>query len=211
MSRGVLRMVACGLAAIAPCALAKDYGQFGTTFPIEEVDLLKAISARLHAMAASGELARAQQALKDRTVAGVMRPRPVEGLTPASAARSFTYDPTIEFDHDIRDRQGHLIVARGARFNPLAMLPFNETFVFFDGDRKAEMDFVLARYRARPDVKLVMTKGAPFDAMKTWHQRFYFDQGGLLTAKLGVRHTPTVVARDGDVLRLSEIALKDGA
>ena len=205
------RLIACGVVALASSAAAKDYGQFGTTFPIEEVDLLKAIFARLYGMQANGDLARAQQALKDRTIAGVMRPHPVDGITPASEAHTFTYDPSIEFDHDVRDRQGHLIMARGARFNPLKMLPFNETFVFFDGDRKAEMDFVLARYRARPDVKLVMTKGAPFEAMKTWHQRFYFDQGGLLTAKLGVRHTPTVVARDGDVLRLNEIALKDGA
>ena len=202
------RLIACGLVALASSAVAKDYGQLGTTFPIEEVDLLKAISARLHGMQANGDLARAQQALKDRTIAGVMRPHPVDGLTPASEARTFTYDPSIEFDHDVRDRQGHLIVARGARFNPLKMLPFNETFVFFDGDRKAEMDFVLARFLGRPDVKLIMTKGAPFAAMKAWHQRFYFDQGGLLTIKLGVRHTPTTVARDGDVLRLNEIVLK---
>lgn len=206
-------MAALVLAAsrLAVPAEAKDYGQLGATFPIEEVDLLKAIAARLHAMAANGDLARAKETLKARTIAGVMHPRPVEGLTPASTARSFTYDPTIEFDHDVHDRQGHLIVARGSLFNPLVMLPFNETFVFFDGERKAELDFVLARFRGRPDVKLVMTKGAPFAAMKTWHQRFYFDQGGLLTTKLGVRHTPTVVARDGQVLRLNEIVLKDGA
>ena len=209
--RAAACLIACGLAALAGTAAAKDYGQLGTTFPIEEVDLLKAISARLHGMQANGDLARAQQALKDRTIAGVMRPHPVDGITSASEARSFTYDPSIEFDHDVRDRRDPVHGRLVARFNPLAMLPFNETFVFFDGDRKAEMDFVLARYRARPDVKLVMTKGAPFEAMKTWHQRFYFDQGGLLTAKLGVRHTPTVVARDGDVLRLNEIALKDGA
>ena len=206
--RAAARPIVFGLAVLASTAAAKDYGQLGAMFPIEEVDLLKAISARLHTMQNNGDLARTQQVLKDRTIAGVMRPHPVDGLTPASEARSFTYDPSIEFDHDVRDRKGHLIVARGARFNPLKMLPFNETFVFFDGDRKAEMDFVLARYRGRPDVKLIMTNGAPFAAMKAWHQRFYFDQGGLLTTKLGVRHTPTTVARDGDVLRLNEIVLK---
>ena len=61
MSKGA-RLIACGVAALATSAAAKDYGQLGTMFPIEEVDLLKAISARLHGMQANGDLTRAQQA-----------------------------------------------------------------------------------------------------------------------------------------------------
>ena len=71
------------LASTTP-ALAKDYGQLGEIFPIIEVDLLKAISARLKGMSASGELAKIQDDLKERTIARVKRPAPVEGLSPCT-------------------------------------------------------------------------------------------------------------------------------
>ena len=39
-------------------------------------------------------------------------------------------------------------------------------------------------------------------------RRFYFDQEGRLTGKLGVRHTPAVAVQDGRVMKLTEIKLK---
>ena len=38
---------------------------------------------------------------------------------------------------------------------------------------------------------------------------FFFDQGGRLTEKLGLRFTPTLVTRDGAGLRIDEIPLDD--
>lgn len=188
-------------------ALARDYGQQGEVFPVIEVDLLKAIAARLKGMSASGEMARLQEDLKQRTIARVKRPVPVAGLSPAVAPRTFTYDPSIVFDHDVTNARGQVIVKRGARVNPLHFLPYAEVLVFFDGDRPAEARYVLARFGGRADAKLIMTRGSPFDAMGQYHHRFYFDQGGVLTTKLGVRHTPTIVERDGDVLSLREVPL----
>ena len=44
--------------------------------------------------------------------------------------------------------------------------------------------------------------------MTARQRRFYFDQEGRLTGKLGVRHTPAVAVQDGRVMKLTEIKLK---
>jgi conjugal transfer pilus assembly protein TraW len=46
--------------------------------------------------------------------------------------------------------------------------------------------------------------------MTTRQRRFYFDQEGRLTGKLGVRHTPAIAQQDGRVVKLSEIVLRRG-
>ncbi|MDE2439438.1 MAG: type-F conjugative transfer system protein TraW [Betaproteobacteria bacterium] len=207
MKRLVPLGLAIGLLWLPTPALAKNYGQRGEVFPVTEVNLLQAIAARLHSMQASGEYDRLNNQLRDRTMAYVQRPTPVAGLTPATSARSFTYDPSMIVDRDIRDRDGRLIVAGGTRVNPLNVLPFNQTYVFFDADRKEELEYVLRTYPNNANIKLVMVKGAPIEAMKRYQRRFYFDQGGYLVNKLKIVHTPTVMVPAGDVLRLTEVPL----
>ena len=55
--------------------------------------------------------------------------------------------------------------------------------------------------------KIIFVSGSPFDAMKPWQRRFYFDQGGTLTSKFGIRHTPAVVSAAGASLKISEVPL----
>jgi conjugal transfer pilus assembly protein TraW len=43
--------------------------------------------------------------------------------------------------------------------------------------------------------KIVFVSGSPFDEMKPRQRRFYFDQGGMLVARFGIRHTPAVVSQ----------------
>ena len=54
-------------------ALARDYGQRGTVFPVIERDLLEQIHSRLAQMERSGETARLNEDLKRRTIARVKR------------------------------------------------------------------------------------------------------------------------------------------
>jgi conjugal transfer pilus assembly protein TraW len=207
MKRVFLVALACGAGLVSVPAMAKNYGQRGEVFPISEVNLLKAIAARLHNMQSTGEFDRVNNQLRERTLAYVQRPTPVSGLSPATTARSFTYDPSMIVDRDIKDRDGRLIVAGGTRVNPLNVLPFKQTYVFFDADRKEELEYVLKTYPNRADVKLVMVRGAPLEAMKKYQRRFFFDQGGYLVNKLRIIHTPTVMVPAGDVLRLTEVVL----
>ena len=65
--------------AIASQAMARDYGQHGTVWPVVELDLLQQIHARLTQLEKTGETARLNEQLKRRSIARVNRPEPVAG------------------------------------------------------------------------------------------------------------------------------------
>lgn len=201
----ILLTFAFGLTSVP--ASAKDYGVRGKTFAVSEVDLLKSISQRLRIMQSSGEIDRLNGQFRDRAIAKINRPTPVQGMSPATVKRSFFYDPTMVFGGDVKDDKGRIIVRKGQSMNPLDTLPFNQTYVFFDGDRPEEMKYVTENFANDAQIKLIMVKGAPLDAMKRYRRKFYFDQTGYLTTKLGVRHTPAVMVRDGKKLKIEEIPL----
>lgn len=195
--------VTCALVLAVPAA-ARDYGQQGAVFPVIERDLLEQIHTRLTAMEKSGETQRLNQELKRRTAARVNRPEPVADLVRASAARRWSFDPTITLETDIRGAKGELIHARGTRVNPLDSVPLRSELLFFDGDDPDQLAWAL---RVSPGAKLILTKGAPLELMKARQRRFYFDQGGKLIAHFGIRALPARVRQNGRVLEVSEVAL----
>ncbi len=189
---------------LANPAVARDYGQQGTVFPVIERDLLEHIHARLTAMEKSGEIARLNQELKRRTVARVERPEPVAGLVRVEAARKWIFDPTITLETDIRGAKGELIHARGTRVNPLDSVPLRAELLFFDGDDPDQLAWAL---RQSPNAKLILVRGAPLELMKARQRRFYFDQGGKLSTHFAIRAVPARVRQQGRLLEVSEIVL----
>lgn len=204
MMRAALPLIALSLAALPTQAQARDYGQRGAVFPIVESDLLEQIHSRLKAMEASGETARLNQELKRRTIARVNRPDPVAGLIRASETRSWPFDPTITLASDIRGAKGELIHAAGTRVNPLDSVKLRADLLFLDGDDPAQIQWAL---KQDPKAKLILVKGAPLELMKARQRRFYFDQGGKLTAKFNITAVPARVRQEGRLLEVSEIAL----
>ncbi len=195
-------------ACSAPAA-AKDYGQHGTLWPVIEPDLLQQIEARLKHLEASGETARLNERLKQRTIARVNRPEPVAGIIHAASLRSWQFDPTISAERDIADQKGRIIIARGTRVNPLDTVPLRAPLVFLDGDDPAQLAWASARY-GKTNAKLILVRGAPLALMKARQRRFYFDQGGTLVAHFGIRAVPAVVEQQGRVLRITETPVKTG-
>lgn len=184
--------------------LARDYGQRGTVFPVIERDLLEQIHSRLTQMERSGETARLNEDLKRRTIARVKRPDPVAGIVRASEARRWQFDPTITLAADIRGVKGELIHAAGTRVNPLNSVGLRADLLFLDGDDPDQLAWAL---KQAADAKLILVKGAPLELMKARQRRFYFDQGGKLTERFGIRSVPARVRQQGRLLEVSEIAL----
>lgn len=183
----------------------------GETFPIIETDLLATIETRLRDLEANGGIERLQNQMREQAVASVRRPKPVEGLTPATARREWLYDPSMVLEDDIFDAKGNLIAPRGTRVNPLDHVALSQDLVFVDGSDPAQIDWAVKTYSA-PRAKVIFVAGSPFDAMKPYQRRFWFDQGGQLTAKFGIRHTPavvtgTAVSRGVKALKVSEVPL----
>ena len=184
--------------------LARDYGQRGTVFPVIERDLLEQIHSRLTQMERSGETARLNEDLKRRTIARVNRPDPVAGIVRASEARRWQFDPTITLAADIRGAKGELIHAAGTRVNPLDSVKLRGDLLFIDGDDPSQIAWAL---KQTVNAKLILVKGAPLELMKARQRRFYFDQGGKLTERFGIRSVPARVRQQGRLLEISEIAL----
>lgn len=201
------RLILClALAAMPSPALARDFGQQGTHFPIIEIDLLEQIKRKLHAMKASGEIDRLNQKLKARTIARVNRPKPVAGIARALRTRSWQFDPTITLAADIFDHKGRRIWAKGTRVNPLDTVPLRQNLAFIDGDDPAQIKWALSDRAARK-AKLILVRGAPLKLMKARQKRFYFDQGGKLTTHFGIKAVPALVEQQGRVLLIREIEL----
>jgi conjugal transfer pilus assembly protein TraW len=187
---------------------ARDHGTVGQTFPIAEADLLTTIETRLRTLEANGGIERMNKVFAERSEARIRRPpKTVAGVTPASDAREWLYDPTITIDKDIRDPKGNLVAKAGHTVNPLDFVTMRQALVFVDGDSPEQMEWATKRY-TDANAKIIMVNGSPIDAMTKRQRRFYFDQEGRLTGKLGIRHTPAVAEQDGRVVKLSEIVLR---
>lgn len=198
-------VLVAGFTVSAPLA-ARNYGQQGAVFPVIEPDVLTMIETKLRAAEASGKIASMNKELARRTTAQVKRPPPVKGIVTATSARSWTYDPTITIDADIRDHKGTLIIPRGRRINPLDTVGLRQSLVFLNGDDPEQLAWAL-RSTTQLNAKLILVGGSPFDAMKAAQRRFYFDQGGPLTSKFGIRAVPAVVEQSGRVLKVSEVVV----
>lgn len=211
MTRSRLLCLGTCLAAVAgwPIAAslsAADHGQMGETFPIIETDLLATIEAKLRTLEASGGIEALQRQMQQQAVASVRRPKPVDGLSAATSRREWLFDPSIVTEDDIRDTKGNLIAARGTRVNPLDLVQLNQELVFVDGNNAAEVDWALKTW-SDLKAKIIFVSGSPFDEMKPRQRRFYFDQGGMLVGRFGIRHTPAVVSSAGPALKVAEIPL----
>jgi len=195
-----------GLLCATTPAAARDYGQQGAVFPIVEPDLLEQIRAKLQRLEASGETARLNADLKKRTIARVNRPEPVAGLRVASSPRQWTFDPTITVEADISDDKGRLIIAAGTRVNPLDTVGLRQKLIFIDGDDAAQLAWAIKAHKAA-DAKPPLVRGAPLDLVRARQRRFYFDQGGTLVKRFGIRAVPAIVEQQGRILRLREVPL----
>ncbi|MDJ0277639.1 type-F conjugative transfer system protein TraW [Sphingomonas sp. 2R-10] len=186
---------------------ARDHGVAGQAFPIIEPDLMATMEAKLQHLQATGGIDRMNKEFARRAEARVRRPKPVDGITAASEPRSWAYDPTIVIDHDVQDQEGNFIARAGQSVNPLDFTVVRQALVFVDGDDAAQMAWATSRYTDLT-AKIILVNGSPIEEMTARKRRFYFDQEGRLTGKLGIRHTPAVAVQDGRVMKLSEIKLK---
>ena len=203
-----LAVIVCALTLAARPVPARDLGVRGAVWPVAEPDLLMEIEARLGAMESSGELARMRGEAVDRARKRIEAPARVEGIGPARVRRTRLFDPSITVERDVRTHDGALIAARGARINPLDVRPLTRDLLFIDGARPVEVAWALRRERPS---RIVLLAGRPLDLMRTHGRPFFFDQGGRLTRRLGLRATPTVVTAEGSALRITEVPLEDEA
>ena len=183
-----------------------DLGVIGPTYQITEPDLIDAIQSRLKQMARTGELARKQNEYRDRVIGGIEMPMAIPKIRTTEAPRTFYIDPTWTLDRDIRNAEGSLLFARGTRINPLEQISLSRKLVFFDGRDNRQVVFAARSIdEGAGRGKAILVGGEPLKLMRAWRRPVFYDQGGALVRKLGIRQVPAIVSQDGKRLRVDEV------
>jgi len=186
--------------------LANDLGVVGPTYEIAERDLIEVMKDKFRRMEKSGELAKVQENYKQRVIEAVEKPRPVRGVSTTETARTFYVDPTWTLDRDVVDEQGKLLFRAGTKVNPLDYAPLTQYLLFFDQREKAQVAFArrfVEQSKAR--VKPILVGGEPLKLMRQWKREVFYDQGGVLSRKFLLKHSPAIVSQEGRRLRIDEI------
>lgn len=177
----------------------------GPVYPIVEPDMLAEIKARALEMERTGELQRRLQEGQRRAEESLRNPRAVDGLAPAVKRRTHYLDPTLTVEQDIVSPDGVVIARRGDRVNPLEQVAWSGVWFFFDARVPAqvrEAQRLLAERRGA--VKPVLVGGNYVEAARTLSHRVYFDQGGRLVRRFGIKAVPARVQQEGHRLRVDE-------
>ena len=190
-------------------AEAKDFGVQGHTLAIEEEDLLDLLLLKLHILQKNGGIKAAQEELQSKTLQRIKKPLPVQGIEKVRKPHTFEYDPTIVVPRDIKDHTGTLIHKAGTRINPLNHSPFNQIWLFIEGEDVLQVKWALEQQsREEFHSKIILVNGSPFDLSEHHGYRFYFDQLGKITTQLGIKRVPSRVSRNEDKLRIEEIPMQ---
>ena len=205
----MLAAIVSALTLAAQPAPARDLGVRGTVWAVVEPDLLTEIEARLGAMEASGDLARMRDGALERARQRIEAPGRGEGIEPARVRRTRLFDPSVTVERDIRAADGTLIAARGTRINPLDVHPLTRDLLFIDGGRPVEVAWALRPRAARPrscSWRAVLWTSCGPTAVRSSSTRAAGSRNVLDFAL-----TPSVVAAEGSVLRITEVPLEDEA
>jgi conjugal transfer pilus assembly protein TraW len=187
-------------------AVAKDYGIHGNTYEIKEQSFLDQIQAKLKKLEKSGELAKMQQKMKEKTFESVNQPKAVKDLTRASVNKEWIYDKSVTLEKDLADQNGRVFYKAGTKVNPLDRISMTKTLIFIDGSDEEQVKWALIQNKKKR-VKIILTSGQIIKLMKSKKVRFYFDQNGTLIKKFSINHVPASVEQDGKSLLVKEIAL----
>lgn len=180
----------------------KDYGVKGHVFEIKEESMLDMIKDRLAKAESSGVLKKMQKQFQEKVKARLLKPKAVSGISRTIEPRIFQVDPTYTQSKDIKDAEGNILVPAGTTVNPLEELNWGEPLIFIDGEDQEQIDWARGQQG-----KIVLVNGSVLEISDQISRVVYFDQGGSLTDKFGIQHTPAIVTQDGLRLKIEEVKL----
>ncbi|WP_337048104.1 type-F conjugative transfer system protein TraW [Serratia liquefaciens] len=198
------------LVALAQPASAADLGTFGEVWDVREQNLLTVIQTRLKDHFAGRSQADIQKELQDRVTESAMRPAPVEGVGRGPKTWVRQFDPAIVSNQEMADHNGTVFVRKGQRVSPFDVIPvFNETLYFIDGDDAEQVAWMKQQKPTTVVSKIILVSGSIKDSAEALDSRIYFDQGGAIVRRFGIKQTPAVITQEPGkpLLRITEIGL----
>lgn len=197
-----MRALALGLTLLTGSVTGADLGTWGDLWPVAEPDMLSVIEQRLQSLQQSGEMDKKMTAFKDRVVRNSQRPPAVEGITRAVRYGSRWFDPSIRLDRDVSDHEGRVFARAGEVFNPLSVVPFNETLLFIDGDDAEQVAWAARQKPLTLITRIILVKGNIPETSEKLDSRIFFDQNGALTTRFAISEVPARVTAAPSGMRL---------
>lgn len=201
-----------GLCLILGCfplhLYANEVEAGGGPNPIAEANFVQHIQTEVQQKVASGEWTQWQTHQMEALQHYTDQPPVVIGLTPALETRSWFYDPTIIIPYGIDDTNGHLLLAAGSHFNPLNIVTWKTTLIFYDGNNPKQQQWAKQiNQQLKAQATFILVDGSISQQAEALQRRVYFDQNGQLIKKLQITHTPALVVQAGKLLKVTEIKL----
>jgi conjugal transfer pilus assembly protein TraW len=194
-------------------AQAKDLGVYGEVWEIKEQNIVDYIKSQI----TEDKADKINKEFVSQTKKHINRPKSVDGITNTLEHKVHYYNPEITLTKDILDHQGTIMHRKGTKVNPLDHQTFTRQLLFINGDNKQQIKYAVATYRkVGYDLKIVLTKGSPIELMKVYNNstkqnnlqiRFYFDQEGKLTQTFGIETVPTLVKKEGRLMKVEAIVV----
>ena len=192
----------------ASTAFAKNLGVWGAVFPVIEQDIKEFIYERINQMQQNGEFKKLKEKFIRNVKDHTLRPVPVLGLTVTKKPKTFYYDPTYVLTQNIEDEKGGIIAKAGTTINPLDTIKLHGVMFFLDTDDKRQIKWALENAKKYGYVRHILVRGNIKDAGKILNDRIYFDQSGLITKQIGIKHIPCIVKQEGKKLQIQEFGLQ---
>lgn len=177
---------------------AKDLGNYGQTYNIIEIDMIEWLKHKFAVLQEKGVVDKVQKDFVKETKKRAITPKPVKGLTTTSKPLAFFVDPTETTTKNLYKANGDILVKKGTTINPFRRLakvgrPYKWHWAFFDATDKRQIRWAKDILDLYPEsTKLVLIKGNINQAYKELNHKIYFDQKGIYTTKLRVKHIPTL-------------------
>jgi conjugal transfer pilus assembly protein TraW len=171
---------------------------FGTTYAIEEPDILALIEQRLARVDWQPEV--------ERVRSGIFKRSTGEPLPQAHEDDSYLVDLTVSVNRDLAGPRGEVFAHQGETVNPFDYMTVQTRYVFFDANREAQRTVALEWVKQYPYTTLIST--LPVEDATT-RAAVLGEMGQpvheinpALISRFSLRAVPALAYQDGRMLRV---------
>lgn len=189
---------------------AKDFGNRGANYPVAEESILLSLQKKFAELDLKKEGERMRSIAEER----VRNPAPVSGIMPAKETREFWHDPTYILTEDAVLPCGRVLYKAGTRVNPLDYMNLDRRLFFIDGREEKQVEWLKGQllpdsssFDKKIEDRIILVGGSPPEIQDKLGFEVYFDQGGELTTRFGIRGSPAVAEQAGKNLKIVEVAV----
>ena len=189
---------------------AKDFGNRGANYPVAEESILLSLQRKF----AELDLKKEEERMRSIAEEKVRNPAPVSGIIPAKETREFWHDPTYILTEDAVLPCGRVLYRAGTAVNPLDYMDLDRRLFFVDGREEKQVEWLKGQllpdnssFDKKIEDRIILVGGSPPEIQDKLGFEVYFDQGGELTTRFGIRGSPAVAEQAGKNLKIVEVAV----